>query len=202
MIANGERTIICTIAHPSRALNPDAQGLLPENVEGTPIKRVDAVARPHMPAVARGLLNKIHEITQSETQPPYIVEIDAACDECGGSGFDPGGVDPWGPEPCPVCQGTRTQKITKNYLAEAFRIAGKPECRVPVERVHLVAIIQYCRQIVSAVVGLPEVRKLARSQPGLKKSVKHGRGRSPSNGVTQIKRRKRNVDISPQRARS
>lgn len=91
---------------------------------------MEAVAPPHMPAAGPLPL----EITQPETQPLYIIEVEANCDECGGSGFDPGGIDPWGPEPCPACHGAGTQRITKNYLAEALRIAGNPECSLPVER--------------------------------------------------------------------
>jgi hypothetical protein len=122
----------------------------------------------------------------------------AICSECGGSGLDPGGIDPWGPEPCPVCHGAGTQKVTKNYLAEAFRIVGNPQCAMPVEHAHLVAIVQYCRQIVSAVVGLPEVPRQAQGR--LKTSLIHSRARvAHTHAVTQIKRRKRNVDIRPQR---
>ena len=39
----------------------------------------------------------------------------------------PGGIDPWGPEVCPKCQGAKTQRITRNYLAEAFQIAANPD---------------------------------------------------------------------------
>jgi len=88
---------------------------------------------------------------------PYIVEVEVNCDECGGSGFDPGGIDPWGPEVCPKCHGSKTHKITRNYLAEAFQIAANPESTRTVERQHLVAVIQHCRQAVSALVSLPEV---------------------------------------------
>jgi hypothetical protein len=87
----------------------------------------------------------------------YIIEVDVACEECGGSGFDPGGLDPWGPEPCPLCAGTKTQKIMRNYLTEAFRIAANPDSACPVERRHLTAVIQHCREAVSALVSLPEV---------------------------------------------
>jgi hypothetical protein len=176
--------------------------LLPHERAGTPTNGVAATMTENISASRFAGRDEDPSIARGEFESPYIVELELPCGECGGSGFDPGGIDPWGPEPCPVCQGEGTQRITKNYLAEAFRIAGHPECRVPVERVHLVAIIQYCRQVVSAVAGLPEVRKFVGTQPGLKKSVRHGRGRSPSHGVTQIKRRKSNVDISPQRARS
>jgi len=79
----------------------------------------------------------------------YTVQINADCDECGGSGYDRGGLDPWGPEPCPRCHGAKTQTITRNYLAEAFQIAANPDSLRPVERVHLVAILQHCRQAVT-----------------------------------------------------
>jgi hypothetical protein len=86
-----------------------------------------------------------------------MMEVEMNCEECGGSGFDPGGIDPWGPEPCPTCHGAKTQRITRNYLAEAFQIAANPESTRPVERQHLVAVIQHCREAVSALVSLPAV---------------------------------------------
>jgi hypothetical protein len=92
-----------------------------------------------------------------EMVAPYITEVEGNCDECGGSGFDPGGIDPWGPELCPKCQGAKTQTITRNYLAEAFQIAANPDSQRQIERQHLVAVIQHCRQAVSALVSLPEV---------------------------------------------
>jgi hypothetical protein len=93
----------------------------------------------------------------AETRPPYILEANADCDHCGGSGFDPGGIDPWGPEVCSRCHGTKTQTIIRNYLAEAFQIAANPDGKRQIERQHLVAVIQHCRQAVSALVSLPEV---------------------------------------------
>src|SRR5271169_2724231 len=111
-----------------------------------------------------------------ETLASYTIELELSCDECGGSGFDPGGIDPWGPELCPACRGAGTHRITKNYLAEALRIAGNPECQIPVERTHLVAIVQYCRQVVSAVVSIPEVPERAlHAQAGFRKSRRHSR---------------------------
>ena len=62
---------------------------------------------------------------QLEALTNYTVDLELSCDECGGSGFDPGGIDPWGPEPCPACRGAGTQRIAKNYLAEALRIAAR-----------------------------------------------------------------------------
>lgn len=95
--------------------------------------------------------------THPNVPPPYTAEVEVNCDECGGSGFDPGGIDPWGPEVCPRCHGAKTQMITRNYLAEAFQIAANPDSDRPIERQHLVAVIQHCRQAVSALVSLPEV---------------------------------------------
>ena len=97
------------------------------------------------------------EVGQQEVHPPYVMEVEANCEECGGSGIDHGGVDPWDLEPCPLCQGARTQMIIRNYLAEAFQIAANPESIRPVERQHLVAVIHHCRQAVSVLVSLPEV---------------------------------------------
>jgi hypothetical protein len=91
------------------------------------------------------------------TKPPYITEVEVNCDECVGSGFDPGGLDPWGPELCPVCQGAKTQRITRNFLAEAFQIAANQESTRSIERQHLIAMIQHCRETVSALMVLPEV---------------------------------------------
>lgn len=138
-----------------------------------------AMERPeHQPA---GIVTRITRSSAgniSQKVAPFVVEHEFQCDECGGSGFDPGGIDPWGPEPCPVCRGKGTQRITKNYLAEALRIAANPECLLPVERAHLVAIVQYCRQAVSAVMGLPEVPEPARTQPVGKRSARHSRSRN------------------------
>lgn len=117
------------------------------NIESSP-PRLLSEARTHVqtaPALTSDLLSA------------YIVEVEINCEECGGSGFDPGGVDPWGPEPCPKCQGAKKQRITRNYLAEAFQIAANPESVRQVERAHLVAVIHHCRETVRAVMSLPEV---------------------------------------------
>jgi hypothetical protein len=144
------------IAH-AQVLSPNPKGFLRENLEGTPIERVQAIAAPYLPAPPSKPAREAPETAQPETHPPYVLEVEVNCDECGGSGFDPGGLDPWGPEPCPACRGAKTRWITRNYLAEAFQIAANPESTRPVERQHLVAVIQHCRQAVSAVVSLPEV---------------------------------------------
>lgn len=159
--------------------------------------RVEPGATSHVATPQPRQAGRASGAARREMLAPYIVEVEVNCEECGGSGYDPGGIDPWGPEPCPACRGAKTQKITRNYLGEALRIAANPECQVPVERAHLVAIAQYCRQTVSAVVGLPEVAECAQVQR--KRSSRHGRteGTHPR-GVTHIQRRKTNVDISSQ----
>ncbi len=130
--------------------------------------------------------------------PPYILEVEANCEECGGSGYDPGGIDPWGPEPCRVCHGTKTQRTIRNYLAEALRIAGNPVCTVPVERAHLVAIVQYCRKLVGAAMCRPQTPALERA-PTCPKAAGHRSRASHMHKVIHFKRRKKNVGISPQR---
>ncbi len=145
---------------------------------------------------------RLLETANPEILMPYIMQVEVNCDECGGSGFDPGGIDPWGPESCPACHGAKAQKITRNYLAEAFRIAANPESTRPVERQHLVAVVQYCREAVSAVVGLPEVLERPQTHAQHKNSSTQSRSRLQSKEVTQIERRKKNVDISPQPTRS
>jgi hypothetical protein len=140
------------------------------------------------------------EIARPQMQAPYIVEGEVDGDECGGSGFDPGGIDPWGPEPCPACHGWGTQRVTKNYLAEAFRIVGNPKCIMPAERAHLVAIVQYCRQVVSAAVSSPRGPERDQDRTDLKSSPRHRRVKAAHRyPVIPFRRRKRNVDISPQR---
>jgi hypothetical protein len=103
-------------------------------------------------AVARVL-----ETIGPEIRPPYIIEVQAECDTCGGAGYDPSGVDPWGPEICPQCHGAKTQSTIRNYLTEAFQIAANPNSQRRIERQHLVAVIQHCRQAVSALMSLPEM---------------------------------------------
>jgi hypothetical protein len=111
--------------------------------------KVELGATSHLPTPQPSWAGRALEAARPDMLSPYIVEVEVNCEECGGSGYDPGGIDPWGPEPCPVCHGAKTQRITRNYLGEALRIAANPEYRVPVERGHLVAIVHYCRQAVS-----------------------------------------------------
>jgi len=130
--------------------------LLPKSLEEPPVGLIEPPVGSYM-LIQPPKLAAIVEPARAATQSPYIAEIEMNCEECGGSGFDPGGVDPWGPEECPACHGERTQRITRNYLAEAFQIAANPDSIRPVERHHLIAVIQHCRQAVSALVSLPEV---------------------------------------------
>lgn len=179
---------------PTLALSRTPKGFLPENFEATLVERAET-GSPYLPTPPAKAGGRASE--KLETRPPYTLEMEVNCEECGGLGFDSGGTDPWGPEPCPACQGAKTQTIIRNFLAEAFRMVSNPECLVPVERAHLVAIVQYCREAVSAVVGLPEVPERAQTQAKHKSSSRHSRRK-----VTQIERKRENVDISSQRARS
>ena len=141
----------------SQALRRNCTGLLPESPEGVPVDVVEVMPAPCQPAPPPDAAGRSKETARPETQPPYIVDVEADCEECGGSGFDPGGIDPWGAEPCPTCRGAKTQRIVRNFLAEAFQIVANPDSARPVEREHLVAIIQHCRELVSALVILPDV---------------------------------------------
>jgi hypothetical protein len=92
-----------------------------------------------------------------EPLPPFsdLVEID--CQDCGGRGYDPGGINPQEADYCPTCYGSGKETILKNYLAEAFRIAANPQANLQLERAHLVAIIAYARQTVNALMSAQEV---------------------------------------------
>jgi hypothetical protein len=155
-----------------------------EEIQRSPIEQDDRPA----------LVRKGVATAPAQTLPPYIVEVEVNCEECGGSGFDPGGVDPWGPEPCVVCRGSKTQRTVRNFLAEAFQIAAKPESSRQVERQHLVAIIHHCRELVSALVILPEVARGRSDDP----AEPYGSAKP----ITHFKRRKHEITFSPQRVRS
>ncbi len=191
-----ERCLNAEAAH-TGTCSHNPKDFLPEIFEDTPTRSSAAVTRPYLSSSLHNSAGT-PEIALLKAQSPYAIEVDADCEECGGSGFDPGGIDPWGPEPCPTCRGAKTQRIIRNYLAEAFRIVGNPECQVPAERAHLVAIVHFCRRAVSAVVSLPEVPECTRAR---QRSSRHDRAEvTHTREVNQIGRRKRNVDISPQRA--
>jgi hypothetical protein len=57
---------------------------------------------------------------------------------------------------CEVCDGTKKITVARNYLAEAFKIA-QDRWHKPIQKEHLIAIIQYCRKMVGAALDLPEV---------------------------------------------
>ena len=80
---------------------------------------------------------------------PFIAEVEIDCEECGGSGVDPGGLNAYEPEDCRVCHGTKRMTITRNYLAEAFALTSGRSDR-PIERKHLTALDAYSRQVMSA----------------------------------------------------
>ena len=48
----------------------------------------------------------LEELEQSNEASPYIAETDQPCDECGGTGRDPGSLNPFEPEDCPSCGGS------------------------------------------------------------------------------------------------
>ena len=172
-----------------QGLRRDPKGFLPENLNGSLIERMEAIAAPHLPAPTPNPGGKA-----AETQPPYILEVEVNCEECGGSGFDPGGLDPWGPEPCAACHGAKTQRIARNFLAEAFQIVTNLDSARTVERQHLVAIIHHCRELISALVALPEL-----TGP---RSGEHEEPCGSAKPITHFKRSKHEITFRPQRARS
>jgi DnaJ-class molecular chaperone len=142
-------------------LNDTIEGPLTSRAEENfaPAESRELVARPTRPTDVRNSVGQRLEMAWADRaiQSPYSREIELNCEECGGSGFDPGAIDPWGPEVCPRCHGAKTETITRNYLAEAFQIAANADNQRQVERQHLVAVIHHCRQAVSALVSLPEM---------------------------------------------
>lgn len=86
----------------------------------------------------------------------YYETVEIDCQDCGGSGRDPGALD-HEDRVCPSCLGTRKETAVRNFLSEAFAIAQTPDSTRVVERAHLVAIIRYARAHVSALFQLPEV---------------------------------------------
>jgi len=128
----------------------------------SPVKVTEALAMSAPPSKSvimgtENIYSRHQDVITIGVAFPFVVQQEIACEECGGSGFDPDGIDPWGPEVCPKCRGAKTQIITRNYLAEAFQIAANPDSVHQIERRHLVAVIQHCREAVSALVSLPEV---------------------------------------------
>ena len=168
-----------------------------ENLKESPIKLTQPQSARMPTGITRSSVRQISGIVV-----PFVIEQEIPCEDCGGTGRDIGALDPWDGEVCSHCAGSGREMVIRNYLAEAFQIAANPESTRPVERAHLVAIVQYCRQSVSAVIGLPEIPERAQTHAQRKSSFRHSRDRSQSQKITQIERRKKNVDISPQRTRS
>ena len=89
-----------------------------------------------------------------ETLPPdfaqYSTTEEIECQDCSGTGRDYGSLDPFCAEVCRHCAGSGREVITRNYLAEAFRIAADPGSTIEPKREHLVAVISHARQVVNA----------------------------------------------------
>jgi hypothetical protein len=82
--------------------------------------------------------------------------VEQHCEDCDGSGGDPGALNPWEAEACPTCNGVGTRLVERNYLAEAFRIAAGESLQPP-EPEHVKAVVEHCRKLASAALTLPEV---------------------------------------------
>jgi DnaJ-class molecular chaperone len=93
----------------------------------------------------------------AEMKPPYLVEVEEKCEECGGSGYDYGSLSAIDPEDCPTCFGSGKQMIVHNYLAEALRIAAGNSAMLA-KREHLQAVIQHCRSLVGATMAIADIR--------------------------------------------
>jgi hypothetical protein len=93
----------------------------------------------------------------SEVKPPYLVDVEEECEECGGAGYDCGSLTSIDPEECPTCFGSGKQMIVHNYLAEALRIAAG-DSAMPAKREHLQAVIQHCRGLVGALMAIADIR--------------------------------------------
>ena len=79
---------------------------------------------------------------------PFTAEVKIDCEECGGTGVDPGGLNAYEPEDCRVCHGAKRMTITRNDLWEAFAITSGQSDR-PIERQHLTAMDAYSRQVLN-----------------------------------------------------
>jgi hypothetical protein len=114
---------------------------------------------------ARPGIRKFAVVPRGSETKAYLVEVEEECEECGGNGCDWGSLSPIDPEECPACLGSGKQTVVRNYLAEALRIAAGKSSRVA-QRERLVAVIQHCRAMVRAVIGVTDARA-AQPQRGL-----------------------------------
>ena len=94
--------------------------------------------------------------TDARTKPPFVVRVEGACEDCGGSGYNPGSLHPMEPEECRRCHGSGKQIVVRNYLAEALRIATGNSPIVP-QPEHLQAIIEHCRGLVAALMIIADI---------------------------------------------
>jgi hypothetical protein len=118
---------------------------------------VDAGPRPTLANSDGNSAKKKPASTARELGIPVPAEYhELDCQECGGTGFDPGSLDPFG-YLCPRCHGAKKELVRRDYLAEAFQICAQRDPQQRVERAHLIAIVEHCRAMVSAAVSLPEV---------------------------------------------
>src|SRR5215471_18375727 len=92
-------------------------------------------------------------IEDSRTRPPFVARVEEKCEDCGGAGYDWGSLRPMDPAICPTCQGSGTQTVVRNYLAEALRIAAGKSSRLA-QREHLEAVIQHFRDLVGALIAI------------------------------------------------
>jgi hypothetical protein len=111
---------------------------------------------PPLPLKPKTTMSARPPLPQPGTEQ-FIRAVEEDCKDCAGTGRDIGALNPWdGPE-CTNCLGTGREMVLRNYLSEAFAIASNPHSTRVVEREHLVVVIQYARQFVSAAISLPEV---------------------------------------------
>ena len=113
------------------------RGFLDEN------KRYSRYSSAPAKPVASVGISTITPLPPQPLNPPYVVQVEIPCEDCGGSGRDLGTLDPFEYEPCSHCNGRGKETITRNYLSEAFGRISNPDSTRVVERGHLIALAQY-----------------------------------------------------------
>src|SRR5438105_3655737 len=106
---------------------------------------------------SKAVMNPMVEF-QSEKldDPPFTVYELEDCEECGGRGYDLGGLNPTEYDPCPKCGGAQKEHVLRDYLGEAFLIIQGKSAMVT-ERKHLIAVVAYARRFVTAAMEMPEI---------------------------------------------